>query len=433
MKTMKKLDMPSRDAFRALYPPQDESYMRAVRSTLASLESEREVKPKVKKKVSFAVAFAALLVLALACTAVAAGMGVFGKIADQWAGWGSENYMNALDEKSVAVGQTRVVPSDGVCPEVTLTLAQSYYDGESLYISYEGTGFGDATDYAWKPTDEQLAKMELDPDLDGTALMPGATPAVPAVMSPNMAADEERAQETFVQRMLETAAKEGVAGAAVYDTYLSDGVYLSGTEEYLDLSMSEDVLSPDGAIIGMREFQKPLLEAARNQDALALDVKVYRSVTYHYYDGEHWYILRDFANRQENIVTFTVQRNTEESAEVLTAERTFDDYRVEAEIIVSELKIRAAITVTNFAGAEVMPDEPKPGELCDYRIYVNGERASMLSGEFGALANGQIKITYEFTLPGETLQTISLVPQYAGENGEWIERAEETVVFEIGK
>ena len=433
MKTMKKLDMPSRDAFRALYPPQDEGYMRAVRSTLANLTSEREVRPKVKKKISFAVAFAAVLVLALACTAVAAGMGVFGKIADRWAGWGGEDYMNALDEKSVVVGQTQTVPADGVCPEVTLTLAQSYYDGESLYISYEGTGFGEAIDYAWRPTDEQLAQMELDPDLDGTALMPGTTPAVPAVMSPEMAASEELAQEAFVQRMLDTAARAGVAGVAVYNTYLSDGVYLSGTEEYLELSMSEDVPSPDGAVIGIREFQKPLLEAARNQDALALDIRVYRHATYRYYDGEHWYILRDFANRQENTVTFTVQKNTEESADVLTAERMFDDYRVEAEVVVSQLKIRATITVTNFAGVEVMPDEPKPGELCDYRVYVNGERASMLSGEFGALGGGQIKITYEFTLPQQPIETITLVPQYADESGEWIERPGEMVVFEADK
>ena len=118
MKTMKKPDMPSQDAFRALYPPQDESYMRAVRSTLASLESEREVKPKVKKKVSFAVAFAAALALALACTAVAAGMGVFGKIAERWSAWGGDAYMNALDEESAVVGQTRSVSGEGVCPEV---------------------------------------------------------------------------------------------------------------------------------------------------------------------------------------------------------------------------------------------------------------------------------------------------------------------------
>ena len=433
MKTMKQFEMPSRDAFRALYPPQDEGYMRAVRSTLASLESEREVRPRVKRKVSFAVAFAAALVLALACTAFAAGIGVFGKIADQWAAWGGDAYMNALDEKSVAVGQTQSVPADGVCPEVTLTLAQSYYDGENLYISYEGTGFGEAIDYAWRPTDEELARMEIDPELDGTALMPGATPAVPAIMSPDMTQQQEDAREAFVQRMLGIAAKEGSAGAAIYDTYLSDGVYLSGMGDYLELSMSEDVPSPDGAIIGMREFQKPLLEAARGQDALALDVKVYRGVTYRYYDGAHWYILRDFANRQENIVTFTVHRNTEENADVLTAERTFDDYKVEAEAVVSELKVKTTITVTNFAGVQVMADEPKPGELCDYRIYVNGERAHMLSGEFGAMANGQLEIKYEFTLPEETLQTISLVPEYAGEDGEWIERPEETVTLTMGE
>lgn len=409
----KEINWPTQEALRALYPPQDESYMRAVRDTLANLEGEREVQPKMKKKMTFAVALAAALMLALACTAVAAGMGAFGKIAQIWAAWGGDAYMNALDERSVAVGQTQAVPADGVCPEVALTLAQSYYDGESLYISYEGTGFGKAVDYAWRPTQEALAQM----DEVGVHGLTGE--------------DGLDLDAAFVQAMVDTAAKEGCAGAAIYNTYLGDGVYLSGTDTYLNLSMSEDARLEDGTFVGMREFETPLPDAARGRDEVAMDVKVYRSVEWHYYDGERWYFAWDLASRQENIVTFTVRRNTEERAEVLTAERTFEDYRVEAEVSVSELKIRATLTVTNFAGAEVMPDEPKPGELCDYRVYVNGEQASMLSGEFGAMAGGQIEMTLEFTLPQQPLQTISFVPQYADENGEWVERPEETVTFEI--
>ena len=414
---MKKKDAtwPSGEAFRALYPPQDEGYMRAVRDTLANLEGEREVQPKMKKKLTFAVALAAALMAALACTAVAAGMGVFGKVGELWAAWGGDAYMAALEEKSVEVRQTQAVAQSGAYPEVVLTLAQSYYDGENLFISYEATGLGDAVDFTWRPTAEELAKMD-DAGVFG--------------LTGDEGLDLDKA---FVQAMADTAAKEGCAGAAVYNTYLGDGVYLAGTDQYLDLSMSENALLEDGTTVGMREFQTPLPDAARGLDEIAMDVKVYRSVDWHYYDGEHWYYAWDLAGRQENTVTFTVQKNTEESAVVLAAERMFEDYKVEAEVAVSELKIRATLTVTNFAGAEVMPDEPKPGELCDYRVYVNGERASMLSGEFGAMAGGQIEMTFEFTLPQQPLQTISFVPQYADENGEWIERPEETVTFEIGK
>ena len=414
----KRIDMPSGEALRALYPAQDEGYMRAVRKTLADLHEEREVQPVMKRKISLAVALAAVLTAALACSAVAAGMGVFGKIGGLWAPWGGDAYMNALEEKSVAVGQTQVVPADGAWREIRLTLAQSYYDGESLYIAYEGTGFEDVTDTAWRPTDEQLAKMMLDPDFDG------------AVMPYETADDGENARDALVQRMLATAAREGSAGAAVYEAYVGDGVTLSGTDAYLELTASEDVYEADGAYFGMREFQRPLLDAARGLDTLALDAKVYRAVTYRYFDGEHWYVARD---RQENIATFTVQKNTEETARVTAAERTFEAYKVEAQVVVSELKIEATLAVTNFAGIDVMPDEPRPGELCDYRVYVNGERAHMISGEFGSLAKGRIEIKYEFALPEETLETILFVPQYAGEDGEWIGREEEALTIEFGE
>ena len=436
MKTMKKPDMPSREAFRALYPPQDEGYMRAVRQTLANLESEREVRPVMKKKISFAVALAAALVFALACTTVAAGMGVFGKIGDLWDG---RNDLYALDEKSVPVGQTHVIPADGVCPEVRLTLAQSYYDGESLYISYEGTGLLDVTDTAWRPTPEELARMQIDPEWDGTGLVPGATPAVPVAtpMPATVSGEEPQSIEeggiyALMRALLDTAAREGSAGAAVYSTYVSDGVYLSETDEYLNLSMSEDVTLNDGTYIGVREFEKPLLDAARGRDEISLYAKVYRHVTYHYYDGEHWYILRDFENRQEHIAPFTVTKNTEESADTRTVERAFEDYEVGVELVASELKLKATITVTNLNGIAVLPDEPNPGDLYDYRILVNGKRASMISGEFGAVGNNQIMIIYEFELPDGALEQVVFVPVYEGENGERIEREEEAVTFEFG-
>ena len=411
----RKTQWPSQEALRALYPPQDEGYMRAVRLTLANLEGEREVQPRMKKKMTFAVAFAAVLMVALACTAVAAGMGAFGKVAELWSARGDGAYMASLDEKSVEIGQTQVIAPDGAYPEVRLTLAQSYYDGENLSISYEATGLGNAIDYAWRPTQEELAQMD-DVGVFG--------------LTGDEGLDLDKA---FVQAMVDMAAKEGCAGAAVYNTYLGDGVYLAGTDQYLDLSMSEDARLEDGTFVGVREFQTPLPDAARGQDEIAMDVTVYRSVDWHYYDGEHWYYTWDLAGRQKNAVTFTVPKNTEETVNTLAAQQAFDGYTVDAQVAVSGLKISATITTTGRRCMAAVWEETKPGDLFDYAIYVNGERAKMISGEGEELEDGRTQLRFEFALPQETLETVSFVPQYIGEGDEIIDRPEESVTVEMGK
>ena len=405
----KEINWPTQEALRALYPPQDESYMRAVRSTLANLEGEREVQPKMKKKMTFAVALAAVLMLALACTAVAAGMGAFAKIGRLWAAWGGDAYMEALNEKSVAIGETRTLAQDGAYPEVRLTLAQSYYDGENLFISYEATGLEGVIDYAWRPTQTELAQMD-DVGAYGVTGEEGLT-----------------LDEAFVRAMVETAQREGCAGAAVYSTYLGDGVYLAGTDTYLDLVRSENALLEDGTFVGMREFGTPLPDGARDQDEVSMDIRVYRSVEWHYYDGEHWYFSWDLAGRKENNVTFTVPRNTHETAALWTAERTFEGYKAAAEVRVSGLKIAAVITVTELPGTAAVPDG-----LLDYAIYVNGERATMLSGEIEEDNGREVRMRFEFALPEGTLETVALVPRVLSEDAE-IERPEETVTIEIGK
>lgn len=406
---------PSQEAFRALYPPQDEGYMRAVRQTLANLEGEREVQPRMKKKMTFAVALAAALTALLACTALAAGMGAFGKVAELWSSRGEGAYMATLDEKSVEIGQTQVVAPDGAYPEVRLTLAQSYYDGENLTISYEATGLGHAIDYAWRPTQEELAQMD-DVGVFG--------------LTGDEGLDLDGA---FVQAMADTAAKEGCAGAAVYNTYLGDGVHLAGTEQYLDLSMSEDAQLEDGTSVGMREFQTPLPDAARAQDEVAMDVTVYRNVEWHYYDGEHWYYAWDLAGRQENRVTFTVPKNTEETVNTLTAYQAFDGYTVDAQVSVTGVKIGATLTTDGRRCMAAVWEDTKPGDLYDFTIYVNGEKAKMLSGEGELLEDGRTQLRLEFALPQGQLESVAFVPQYVGEDSEIVARPEETVTVQIAR
>ena len=85
---MKRFKMPSKREFQAMYPPKDDAFDRAVRAALDALPDDGTGRKSAMRKVSVILA-AAFLQLARACAAVAAGLGAFGKLAEQTA---SEGY-----------------------------------------------------------------------------------------------------------------------------------------------------------------------------------------------------------------------------------------------------------------------------------------------------------------------------------------------------
>lgn len=402
----KPFDMPSAESFRAMYPPQNEAFDNAICGTLSMLEDEQEV-PEMKKKLSVSLAMAIVLMLALACTAVAASLGVFGEIAGSMMG---EQLLRTLDEKSLAKEQTTVVPADGPFAEVTYTISQTYYDGKNLYISYEATGLGE-TQCAWKPTADEFAQMEAvgieglteveEDGLNGVWLEPA-----------------------FVSRMVETAKREGSAGMMVCSSYLGDGMTLHGTDTYLELSMSFHEELEDGRQIGMREFATPLPEAAQNQDALQVDMMLYRAPTYHYYDGKTWYIL--WGERAKTALSATVPRNEKSAMLVRTAQREFDTHLLRATATVSPLKICVELERTSLPGDAQMTEEM----WMDIDVRMDGEKLELLSGMGGRLKDGVCRTTLEFTRPKELGSALTLTPVYVSEEHEQ-KNDGETIAIEL--
>ena len=134
--------MPSEQAFQAMYPLKDDAFDRAVRATLDALPDDGAGRKHAARKVSVVLAVA-ILMLALACAAVAAGLGVFGKLAEQTASAGYSELYRALDEKSVMLDETQNVQNAG---GQTFRLTQAYVDGESLFVAYELTGMQPTAD-----------------------------------------------------------------------------------------------------------------------------------------------------------------------------------------------------------------------------------------------------------------------------------------------
>ena len=71
---MKQFKMPSKREFQAMYPPGNDAFDCAVRATLDALPDDSPNRMCVKRKMSVGLAAAVILVLALTCAAVAAGL-----------------------------------------------------------------------------------------------------------------------------------------------------------------------------------------------------------------------------------------------------------------------------------------------------------------------------------------------------------------------
>ena len=156
---MKQFKMPSKREFQAMYPPGNDAFDCAVRATLDALPENSPNRMRVKRKMSVGLAAAVILVLALTCAAVAAGLGVFGRLAEQTANKGYSELYRALDEKSVSMDETLNTGGQ------TFRLKQAYADENSLFVAYEMTNMRPVVDYTWMPTTEELAQMEQMDDV----------------------------------------------------------------------------------------------------------------------------------------------------------------------------------------------------------------------------------------------------------------------------
>jgi len=407
------MDMPSARALRALYPPRDEAFDDAVRRTLASLREDEEARTTMKRKLSMGVVFALVLTAALACAAVAAGLGIFGQLAGEYGGTWARLF-GALEEKSDVNDESQRVEGteDTHYPEVAFRVPQSYYDGEMLYLTYELQNAASTYDFSWRPTKEELSEMWT----------PGIAAAMPGEEGPTYTGDA-----ALDAALMETARREGSAGAIAYQSEIGDGVWLSGTDEPLMMTESDDKRLGDGTKIGMRKFSE-LPEAAQNLDELPVDFRLSRSRAYWYFDGETIYMKSELDEQVR--LTVTIPRSDAAGPRVLHAEREFERCRVEADVRVTELVIRTEVTVTSLTGEPVNGDDIRGGDLSYYTLYLDGRPAEGLRGEGSGFGTTVYEEIDEYVRPETMPQQLTLVPTYWNEEAtDREERWEEAVVL----
>ncbi len=220
--------------------------------------------PIMKKKISvLAVAVAVILSLVM-FGAVAELLGLnlfelFGK---------NDKRIEQLAPKAVLEETSPIIITS---PELGTTLAainSAYYDGQSLIVAYAIQN-GEYYE-AFTPTPDQLSTMRKTDN-----------PLAIVITNPQT--------QDILRQWNEATAAGKPFGYAQLSITPSDH---TKTPEGLDLppEVSEDLIGPDGQVYTIMHYLSPLPEAARNLDALHIEIGLLKSVSYHYFDGKDAYI-----------------------------------------------------------------------------------------------------------------------------------------------
>lgn len=395
---MKQFKMPSKREFQAMYPPENDAFDCAVRATIDALPENSPNRMRVKRKMSVGLAAAVILVLALTCAAVAAGLGVFGRLAEQTANKGYSELYRALDEKSVSMDETLNTGGQ------TFRLKQAYADENSLFVAYEMTNMRPVVDYTWMPTTEELAQMEQIDDVQPDT------------------GNEER--DAMIRKLLEDGAKNGAAGAIWKIAYLSDGAYLAGTDEYLNILSGDETLREDGTMIGVKELELP--EKLKNETSITIEFVLYRATEYDFFDGKRW--VQNMEDRTEQRIRVDVPLNANENAAVYHAERTFPTYSVAVDVTISDVKIHVKANLKSLNGHPLGREKWTPGEMMDGGLYLDGQPMHMISGMDEGLETTDWTMENDYTRPEQLPEKLEWIPCYYTETGTE-ERPEETVTI----
>ena len=385
----KQIDMPSRDALRALYPPQDEAYMRAIRRTLAALEGEREASGKVRRRIPFAAALAAALLLALACTAVAAGLGIFGSFSGEPFSEMSATRLQRLDAVSDETGASvtltapgeqagKAQPADDVQAalarlagrQFTLTVDQAYGDGRKLYYSYTlhtdapQTVFSEGRPAGIDAWDSFVAGARFD-----------------EVYGFYDAGETERVAQWLNGHDAAYVIRESVS--------LGDGAVMDG--EVLEVYDSNWAWKDENTLTGFEEVRLP--DGREVSGEVTVQMHILYSATVYYQDasGVYWKHLAPEENR--GILVADVTLPVTGKAAPLAGKLETGEYTVNASLYVSDVDVYGTVTVTAAQGSVAFVPR------WDYALLAGDEELHNLDGAASGNGDGTYTLGVRYDLP----------------------------------
>ena len=357
------------------------------RRVLAGTKGEKPM----KKKLSLSLAVALALIL-MASVALAAGLGVFDKLAERFDEMG-ETRLHGLSDVSDVVG-TSVTTDDGI----TIDIDQCYYEGNRIFISYRESGnLYSCTRHEGTPEGEiQWSWTEKN-----------------FIAAENMISDLPVQQEDILWLN-----GEGQRWEEVYQASLHDGLSLAdGT--YLDIIGGDILAQEDGSIIGWKECEIPEEKLA---DELTFKVVLFRTNSIHFQDGKDYYSATTRGETTE--IPFTVKQNKQFT--YWGGAFGNQTYTANCEFILGQIDMRGTINVMcpeEWVKAHSDWDYHSDDDLIECYVLYGGDQALSRLGMQGEWSKDKETLCFEmiFSKPQE-MKGLKLVPVYT-KSGDHIEEA----------
>lgn len=335
----------------------------------------------VKKKLSVSIVLAVVLIL-LGSAALAAGLGLFGTMADRY-GRTEQERLTELDQVAERVGAA-IVTGDGI----SVTIDQCYYEGNRVFISYRASGNLYSTELHEGHAPEDTVWDYEDRDI---------------VCSENFTSDNLQAKKTleYLDGSTSRWAKE-------FHAALHDGLMLTdGT--YLDIIGGGEEWQEDGSVIGWKECEVPNEKLA---DTLECKAVLFRgtSITAQDENGYHHANTRG----EQTDIPFTVKKN--DQLEYLSGTSANDVYHVAADFTAGKIDLKGTIRLqcpSDWVKAHDDWDYHAADDLIeDFLIYQDDQPIANHGTESERYAEETVIFFEQLYARPESLDGMKLVPIY---------------------
>lgn len=364
----------------------------------------------MKKKLSIALVCAVLILTLLMGTALAAVLGVFGRMnASPY----DAQKLARLDEAAQVMDVT--VPleapiSQATAPALTtydeillrqqerrfeLTLNQTYYDGRKLYYSY-----------TLKTNGAQRWQGEGMPSGVTEWLMEEPGKRYGDVWSNDIPGRDEEIESWLNSHKSSWIAFENWS--------LGDGARaVNGVD--LDIIGGESEMLDDGTLLGWQEVLVPAELAEKEELTIELSV-LYSAALYHQDEtGVRWAHIAQPENRGILRIPFTVTKNGQ--TQHLQGEAQFAAYAAKAGLSVSDVEISGkAILKVPVEWTDTLTDRIEnthSGDvILNYQLMADGQMLPNHGGSLYTPMDGRLEIAVTFDLP-QSMNELKLIPEYA--------------------
>ncbi|MBR5110159.1 MAG: DUF4179 domain-containing protein [Clostridia bacterium] len=348
----------------------------------------------VGKKISVLMILAIVLIILSMTAALAAGLRLFGEMAQRQ---DADSRLPVLEEASESVSASLTTENG-----ITIEISQAYYEGNRVFMSYRMSGNHASVElHEGAPEGEYPWQLELE----NTVAAETFRDDVPELQRLNVWLDGKS------QRW----------GISSYAT-IHDGLFLEdGT--YLDIVGGDNYVQEDGSITGWKECKIP---KDRQADTLTFKLVLFRSRNIIFQDGATY---KSFYERLGNTdVFFTLNRN--DHYEYLKGSSRQDRYQASAEFALGKVDLKGTVHVTApEAWVKAWTDcETKENldMIIDWSLYQNGKRIGA-AGVQSIRGEGTRDIYFELLYPRtDSANGLSLVPEYS-QSGE---HADEAIIIQ---